>query len=311
MRVVVTGGCGFIGSHVVDLLHSQGHEALVLDNLITGKTSVFPNGVKWHVLDVCNETETINEITGFKPDAVFHLAAQAAISTSLEDPRYDALVNIEGTINVLRGAKLANVRRFVFASTSAVYMDGVKTAIKETRTALKPSSPYGISKLAAEQYVRWVFPNNHVILRLGNVYGPRQVPIGENQLIARMIRHFRDKHSFFIHGDGKQERDFVYVEDVAKAFRAGLSGKPGTYNISYGEPVSVNAAAETMAALWGFHNYEWKHDDLQDERRRVWLDIFMADRELGWSPETDLQMGIGKTIEWWNALTPAPFGRGE
>jgi UDP-glucose 4-epimerase len=228
------------------------------------------------------------------------LAAQASISKSYLDSCNDLSINGIGTLNVLRCAVQAEVDDFVFASTSAVYADS-SNSLRETAKLAEPGTPYGISKRAAEQYVRLFFPKS-VVLRLGNVYGPRQVPIGENQLIARMIRHFQTREPFEIFGDGEQKRDFVYVEDVAKAFYAALSARGGTYNIAYGEAVSVGEAAKLMAELWGFQGYEFKHNlGRQDDRRNVCMDISQAMREMRWDPTVSLEEGMQKTIKWWEA----------
>jgi UDP-glucose 4-epimerase len=235
----------------------------------------------------------------FRPQAVMHLAAQASIGNSEGDPRKDLQVNGVGTINVLEAAVHANVKHFVFASTSAVYANSYQ--VMKENSKLAGDSPYAISKLAAEQYIRLMLPQA-VILRLANVYGPRQVPIGENQVIARMIRHFRDKERFCIFGDGKQERDFVYVKDVAEAFYRALTAKPGTYNIASGETKSVNEVSKMVADAWGFLNYSWDRDETRhDARRRVWMDNFLAERDLHWVPETSLEEGIARTMDWWNA----------
>lgn len=312
MRVIVTGGCGFIGSHVVDLLITQGYEVMVIDNLSTGKSENLNEkaiAVKGNLLDFDGIGVTYSEFINFKPEAVLHIAAQASITVSEQAPAVDLRINAEGTLRILIAAFQLGVRRFVFASTSAVYQDSAKKKLSEN-SKLEPASPYGISKLAAEQYVRWIFPNTSVILRLGNVYGPRQVPIGDNQLIARMINHIKNHDPFYIFGDGKQERDFVYVEDAARAFLAGINGKPGTYNISSGKPTSVNEAAESMAEMWGFPGYEWKHDlSRQEARRRVWLDVKKARDDLLWEAKKSLAMGIDETIRWWESLTPNPSPR--
>lgn len=300
MRVLVTGGAGFIGSHVVDLLFRHGHEVLVVDNFSTGQQENLNPAVLIKVIDVRSTLPLLSLFEEFKPQAVLHLAAQASIAKSYMNAGDDMEVNGIGTLNVLRGCVLQNVHNLVFASTSAVYSDVAKKSITEYGTKLQPGSPYGISKLAAEQYVRLFVPQA-VILRLGNVYGPRQVPVGENQVIARMIRHLKYQEPFQIFGDGKQERDFVYVEDVARAFYAGMGGKPGVYNIAWSQTTSVSEVAEIMGDLYGFPHYEWKHDYArQDARRMVWLDTTLAGQDLHWQAETRLLDGLQKTIEWWN-----------
>lgn len=312
MRVIVTGGCGFIGSHVVDLLATHDNQVHVIDDLSTGnEVRSITTKALFSKFDIGFSPVLVDRIfEAFKPEVVLHLAAQAAITVSETKPDKDLMTNGVGTINVLQAAKAVGVRRFVFASTSAVYADTAKRHLSETSKS-EPASAYGISKLAAEQYVHWAFPNNSVILRLGNVYGPRQVPIGENQLIARMLNHLKNHEPFYIHGDGKQERDFVYVEDVARAFLAGINGKPGTYNISSGKPTSVNEAAEIMAEMWGFPGYEWKHDpNRQDPRRRVWLDVNLAAADLRWQAKQSLAIGIDETIKWWKDASSAnPAGQ--
>lgn len=296
MRTIVTGGAGFIGSHLVELLLRSGHEVTVIDNCSTGRNII--QGAQMCFADISEYSAVWPCFEELKPQAVMHLAAQASIGNSELNPKMDLLTNGVGTLNVIKAASNSYVKHFVFASTSAVYANSFHV-LKET-SKLAGDSPYAISKMAAEQYVRLFLPEA-VILRLGNVYGPRQVPIGENQVIARMIRHFKEKGRFCIFGDGKQERDFVYVKDVAEAFYRALTGKPGTYNIAYGETHSVNAVAKKVADAWGFLNYNWERDETrQDPRRRVWMDNFLAERDLHWTPETSLEEGIAKTMDWWN-----------
>ena len=302
MRVLVTGGCGFIGSHVVDLLTTKGHEVMVIDDLSTGRRENLRAGINFCIFRLEKFPVMLNNcFEQFKPQAVLHLAAQASISRSLEDPERDLETNTLATVMLLRECAAHQVRSFVFASTSAVYADTTKGKLSEGKSRTAPNSPYGLSKLAAEAYARMLLPNRAVILRMGNVYGPRQIPIGENQLMARMIRHLKYKEGFYIFGDGKQKRDFVYVEDAARAFLLGINGKPGTYNIAGGGAVSVNEAARLMGEEWGIPNYEWKHDaGRYDERRHVQMDIFEAERELGWTPEVSLGEGMKRTMDWWN-----------
>lgn len=296
MRVIVTGGCGFIGSHLTNLLLNAGHEVTVIDDCSTGKNMV---DAPICFADIRNFSAVWPCFQDFKPQAVMHLAANASITTSVLDPVRDLQINGIGTLNILRAARDVGVSKFVFASTSAVYADSPRALTEHSK--LDGASPYAISKRAAEKYIYGYFPEA-VILRLGNVYGPRQLPIGENQVIARMIKHFKAKDPFFIFGDGMQERDFVYVRDVVTAFYRALVGRPGTYNIASGYTTSVNDVAKLVADAWGFMNYTWDHlADRQDPRRKVWMNVDQARLGLNWMPQTTLEEGIAKTMDWWNS----------
>jgi UDP-glucose 4-epimerase len=175
---------------------------------------------------------------------------------------------------------------------------------KETNAKLKessqilPANPYGISKLAAEYYLRCMFPAS-TILRFGNVYGERQVPIGDNQLIPRMIRHFKYGDTFYIHGDGKQERDFVYAGDVAQAVVNSLYNKPGIFNVASGQSFSVNEIAGIVEDFYGIQGYKWDHNEMQDPRRSVCMKISEAYDHLHWKPIVGIREGINRTIRWW------------
>jgi len=208
----------------------------------------------------------------------------------------DLMVNGIGTLNMLKQAKKSKVEKFVYASTSAVYDENKKFFAMKESTALNPNNPYGISKLAGESYVR-ISGIESVILRFGNVYGPRQVPIGENQVIARMIRHFKHGDEFSVFGDGKQKRDFVFVDDVAQAVKmAATDGKPGIYNIASGKSRSVNDIARRLEEIYGVRGYAWDHDkERQDERRSVKMNVDNAKDRLGWSARVSLEDGIAET----------------
>lgn len=303
MRILVTGGAGFIGSHVVELLARKHHDVMILDDLSTGQIEwVNPVLIKNRRVnfDLCR-VQTWDHvdplIKGFQPDVICHLAAQPAISTSWDNPILNAEINEIGTLNIIESAKAHGVKRIIFTSTSAVYKETDRMT-PEGFPAL-PNSPYGISKLAGEQYVRTMFKDS-VILRLGNVYGPRQVPIGENQVIPRMLRHFLYGDEFCIHGDGEQKRDFVYVEDVAEAFGLALWGKSGTYNIATGFRVSVNTLGKMIGKMYGVEEYKWDHTARQDPRRDIHLDVSEAYKSLVWKSERTLERGIELTCKWWN-----------
>lgn len=303
MRVCITGGAGFVGSHTVELLKKCNSSVLILDDFSTGRMKNITPFLSEHVrVENCDITllpALLMAFKDFRPDAVIHLAAQSAITTSNENPVKDCCVNAIGTLNVLKAAREYHLTRFVFASTSAVYREkrSFWKQLKE-HDCLCPESPYGISKLAAEFYIRNQFPS-HVILRYANIYGPRQVPIGENQVIPRIIRHFKFGDKFYIHGSGNQERDFIYVEDVARANIDALYGTPGTYNIATGHSYSVNDIAGMLAKYYDIPRYKWEHTDKEDPRQSVCMDASFAREGLGWSFSTALPDGIAKTAEWW------------
>lgn len=309
MRTLISGGAGFIGSHVADALQSAGHHVLILDNFSTGNMKnimqFLADGGKYRQADVrlCDGDisifETVSDVfRTFRPEAVIHLAAQAAISTSIENPIQDLTVNGIGTLNMLAAAKKYEVKRFVFSSTSAVYRASKFFSTKED-APLEPNTPYGVSKLAAEMYVRSMF-RGAVVLRFGNVYGPRQVPIGENQLLSRMIRHFKYGDKFFIFGSGDQKRDYVYVTDVVEAIICSLYGDAsGTYNIATGRSTSVNEIAALVEDYYGVPGYKWEHTSTEDPRRKVCMDVTAAACGLGWKAQVGIKEGVIKTADWW------------
>lgn len=305
MRILVTGGAGFIGSHVAELMARKQHEIMIMDDLSTGRTEwinplIIQKRSKVN-FDLCR-IQTWDHVKplflAFRPDVVCHLAAQPAISTSWEDPLLNEEINEHGTLNIIEAARECGVKRIIMASTSAVYKESNEMTTEVSPR--EPGSPYGISKLAAEYYLRTMFPAS-VVLRLGNVYGPRQVPIGENQVIPRMLRHFLYGDDFAIHGDGEQKRDFIFVEDVADAFLMALWGKPGTYNIASGVQTSVNQLAYSLERLYDVVGYQWQHTGEQDPRRNIVLSICAAHKGLDWKPKRKLADGLKITSDWWNA----------
>lgn len=297
MKVLVTGGAGFIGSHVVDALVDAGHSVTVVDNLSSGrKENIDHRGM--FKLDIRNVYDLSELFRSERPDVVLHLAAQPSIGESIKRSFEDLGINGMGTLNVIHAAQESGVRRIVFASTSAVYPSDARVCMEAL--GLCPDSPYGVSKMAAENYLRLF--GNATVLRLGNVYGPRQVPLGENQVVPKMIEHlmYREGEPFTIHGDGLQTRDFVYVEDVARAF-LGVMYEEGfrKYNIASGRNTSVNFLAERVAHVFGMDGYEWKHDEQRDPRRNVNMMVDQAKWGFNWFAQTGLDEGLKKTVEWW------------
>ena len=300
---MVTGGYGFIGSHVVDRLVQAGHDVFVLDDFSTGsfKNLEHLDVIRYMICDISDDKIVFLAFDGVKPDIVIHLAAQAAITTAENDPMRDLEVNGIGTLVMLRNAMKAGVKRFVYAPTSAVY--GAKNLAMNEDTSKCPDTYYGVSKYVGEMYAR-MMDIQTTVLRFGNVYGPRQVPIGENQVIARMMRHLIYGDDFQIFGDGEQKRDFVYVEDVARAVeQAAMDDRLSmhqVFNVAGGESYTVNQVAKVVAKVCELPGYDWEYNKRRmDERRNARMTIKSAFDCLNWKPETGLIEGLKKTAEWW------------
>jgi UDP-glucose 4-epimerase len=301
LRAIVTGGAGFIGSHVAEALLARGDEVHVLDSLVTGSREKVPAGAELHVGDIREDAGSLFDEV--RPDVCFHLAAQADVGTSVERPDYDAEVNVLGMIRVLEAAR-GQGTQVVFSSTGgAIYgeCDGPAPETAERR----PISPYGISKLAGEEYLAgWnrLYGSTHVALRFGNVYGPRQEANLEGGVIAIFLDAMAAGKETRIFGDGSQTRDFVYVGDIVRATLAAAGHAGGVFNVGTGVETSV---AELHAACRRVTGYEWepKHGPARpgDVLRSV-IDPSLAKRELGWRPEHELEDGLRLT---WPAVAGA------
>jgi len=300
VRIVITGGAGFIGSHIADAYLAAGHEVVVVDSLWSqggGRRENVPERASFVHMDIRDEglDRVFRE---FKPEIVSHHAAQHSVAISSRDPYYDAQVNIIGLIKVLDNCTKAKVRKVIFAGSGATYGDVKELPITE-RTPQLPTSPYGITKMAAEHYLRF-YKNEYDLdfcsLRYGNVYGPRQDPTGEAGVIAIFVNKFLARESVRIDSDGKQTRDYVFAGDVAQANLAALDRGSGVYVIGTGVRSSVNDLYSALVDEAGFRApvvYGPKRSgDVQDAQ----FDPALALAELDWAPKTSLRDGIAKTI---------------
>ncbi len=301
MLILVTGGAGFIGSHVVDTLLAAGHTVVVLDDLSRGFTAnVNPRAEL--VVGSITDPVAAELIVQRRPDAVVHLAAQIDVRRSVADPVGDAHVNVLGTVNLLQAAVDAGVRQFVlFSSGGAVYDQAAPRPTPET-AALGPVSPYGVSKLSAEHFVG-AYRRRHglatVVLRPANVYGPRQDAEGEGGVVAVFSRALLQGRTPVIYGDGEQTRDFVYVGDVAAACGTALThDAPGPFNVATGVETSINSLAEQLQVIAGTKVAIAHAPAKAGEVRSSSL---LADRirqELGWQPQVGLEEGLRRTAEF-------------
>ncbi|HEX7245751.1 MAG TPA: NAD-dependent epimerase/dehydratase family protein [Solirubrobacterales bacterium] len=308
MKALVTGGAGFIGSNLVDALLARGDEVTVLDDLSTGRREnldgALAAGAALAEADV-RDAEAVAAIAGDAgPDVVFHLAAQIDVRKSVEDPAFDAAVNVGGTANVLEAARGAGARRFVFVSTGgAIYGEGEGKALPLDEGApAEPLSPYGQSKFAAEGYLglyERLYRLSTVALRLGNVYGPRQDPLGEAGVIAIFCGKLRGGEHPTVFGDGKQTRDYIYVGDVvAAALAAAESRASGPINVGTGIETDVLELARALAELEDAASFEPELAPARaGEVLRISIDPGRAKRELGWEAEVGLAEGLRLTLD--------------
>jgi UDP-glucose 4-epimerase len=301
VKVLVTGGAGFIGSHAVDRLLAAGHAVDVVDNLATGRRERVPAAARLHVCDL-RDRRLDALLAAARPEVVVHVAAQAAVSRSVADPRFDASVNVLGTIGLLEACRRAGVRRAVYTSTGgAAYGDTDVVPTPEDHP-LRPASPYGVSKTTAERYLEcWagLTDSRALTLRLANVYGPRQDPAGEAGVIAIFTSRLLSGAPCVVNGDGEQTRDYVYVGDVADAIaRAVKSDAVGVANIGTGAETTVNELYRQLMRLTGAGRPAEHGPARPGEQRRSVLDASRAKALLGWSTTTSLDEGLAQTVAW-------------
>jgi UDP-glucose 4-epimerase len=300
LRAIVTGGAGFIGSHVADALLARGDAVTVLDSLVTGSREKVPSDAELRVGDIRSDAQGLFD--ELRPELCCHLAAQADVGTSVERPDYDADVNVLGTLRVLEAAR-AHGTHVVFSSTGgAIYGECDGPAAEDAPR--RPISPYGIAKLAAEEYVAgWnrLFGTSHVSLRFANVYGPRQEASLEGGVVAIFLDRMAAGEETTVFGDGEQTRDFVYVGDVVAAVLAAAGHEGGTFNVGTGVETSINELHSACRRVTGYDHAPRYEPPRPGDIRRSVTDPSLAARDLGWRAAQSLDEGLAST---WDAVQP-------
>jgi UDP-glucose 4-epimerase len=302
VKILVTGGAGFIGSHLAERLLGAGHEVVVLDDLSSGRRENVPPGARLHVASVVSAAAA-EIVGGERPEAIFHLAAQVDAARSVREPLLDAEVNVLGTVRLLAAASEAGVQRFVLASSAAVYGEPEALPVGEAHPQ-RPLSPYGIAKSAAERYLE-CFGREHglagVALRFANVYGPRQTTAGEAGVVAVFCHCLVAGEPLAVHGDGRQTRDFVHVDDVAAACLGALAAAPGAYNVATGVETDVLAVAEALRRAIDPQARLVHAAPRPGDPRRSVLSPDLAAAQLGFRARIRLDHGLAGTAGWFRS----------
>lgn len=312
MKILVTGGAGFIGSHVADAFLAAGHEVVIIDDLSTGKRTNLPAAAKFYNADIRNP-EAREIVRNERPQVLSHHAAQMDVRRSVADPRFDAEVNVLGTINLLEGAREVGAAKVIFASSGgAVYGEQEQFPAPESHP-MNPLSPYGVTKATGEHYLFYyhaVYGLPYVALRYGNVFGPRQDPHGEAGVVAIFTERLLDGQVPTINGDGKQTRDYVFVGDVVRANLAALTTTfVGPVNVGTGIETDVNVLYTHLRVLTG-NPHQAQHGPAKaGEQLRSVVDVRRAAEVLEWKPQVALEEGLRRTVEFFRARVQerAPF----
>jgi UDP-glucose 4-epimerase len=299
-RVLVTGGAGFIGSHIVDELLKLEYEVSIIDNLSKGKLDYVNKKAKFYQKDICENLEEIFLLE--KPDFVIHCAAQVMLRKSLESPLEDAKINILGTINLLESCKKFNVKKFIYCSTGGARVGDPKYLPVDEKHPINPISPYGISKHTAEHYVEMygkLYNLDYLIFCFGNVYGPRDDP-SSKRVTSIFIFNMLNNKEPIVFGDGNQTRDFIYVKDLAKFIAANLEKSPKNklFHLANGQQISVNKVFSILKFLLSYSQEPIYQTAIKGEVRDIVLDTTLAKKELGWKPRYSLEQGLKETLGW-------------
>ncbi|GCE27243.1 UDP-glucose 4-epimerase [Dictyobacter alpinus] len=304
MRILITGGAGFIGSHITDHYVAEQHEVAIVDSLWTeggGKGAHINANARFYQADIADEAALATIFDEFKPEIVNHHAAQHSVAVSTKNPKLDAQVNVLGLLNVLTQCTRTGVNKIIFASSGATYGTPVRLPLNED-TPQRPESPYGITKLMAEHYLRYwneAQGLKFTVLRYGNVYGPRQDPNGEAGVIAIFAKRFLAHEGVRIDWDGEQRKDYVYVEDVARANVQALQrGDNEIFCIGTGQAVSVNQIYQTLVSLTGFEAPITKAPRRPGDIYQAFFDASKAERILAWKPQVSFEEGAKATLDF-------------
>ena len=298
MKILVTGGAGFIGSHLVDSLIRDGHQVLVLDDLSFGKKEYINSKAEFIQIDI-RDRQVEKVLTDFSPEIVYHLAAQKNVRTSLENPRLDAEINILGSLNILQGAIKAAAKKFIFVSSCGIYGDAQNFPTDESSLE-KPLSPYILNKLVFERYLKIIAEGKiqWAATRLANVYGPRQDPYGEAGVISIFISNAIFNKPVYIFGDGLQTRDFIYVADVVDALIGLLQKGNHIYNVGTGQETSIVDLLSKIQNISGAELKMENKEAIVGEVRRSALDSKRIKDEILWQAKFDLAKGLEFTYKW-------------
>lgn len=309
MRILITGGAGFIGSHIADAYLAAGHEVLVLDNLSTGKQENVPDGAKFVLGDICSDVGE-EAIRSFRPEILNHHAAQMDVRRSVADPVFDAQVNLLGMLRLLEASRRSGVRKVIFASSGGAGYGEPEYFPPDEKHPVRPVSPYGVAKMATEMYLHFYRVQHgleYTALRYANVYGSRQNAHGEAGVVAIFAQRLLQGQLAIVNGDGLQTRDYVHVRDVVRANLLALDRGDGLgINIGTGIETDVNTVFRKVRELAGSNQQEIHGDPAPGEQRRSVLENRMAFEELGWYPEVSLEEGLSETVAFFREKNQKP-----
>jgi UDP-glucose 4-epimerase len=309
VRILVTGGAGFIGSHVVDSFIEAGHDVIVVDDLSTGRRSNVPPEATFHHVDI-RSPALANVFEAERPDVVSHHAAQVDVRRSVADPVFDADVNVLGSLNLLECCRVHGVRKVIYISSGGAIHGEPQYLPCDEDHPVQPLAPYGASKYIVERYLylyREVHGLDYTVLRYGNVYGPRQDPHGEAGVVAIFTGQMLRGGTPVVNGSGEQERDFVYVEDCARANVLALErGGGGVFNLGSGMGTSVNRIFELLREIAGYDGDAVHGPAKAGETFQIFLDATRARQELFWEPTVDLEDGLERTVAYFRASMRVP-----